>query len=584
MLRSRSTVIMIVLALFAAPLLMNTPACLAAQPAGVPVRVAILPFSMHTPPDLAYLQNGIRDMLTSRLAWQGKVQVIDRSATEQAVKGARGDVSLGEAVRIGGALKADYVLFGSLTALGQAISIDAKMAPVSGTGEPLSLYAQTRSMDEVIPQINQFAQQINQKVFARPDESARTAAAEAEALSTRNPELLVPGTMVAGDRISYLNPNFIEVTPEDSLRQSGLWRSQTFQGGIIAMDIGDFTGDGRQEIVTATFNKITVYRKENQGLKVIGTFNGTNVDHFLWVVGADTNRDGKDRIFVTNLKKLNTTRAAQSDSALGDPGYNIILSSFALSLEGGRLELIADNIPYFLNALPFGKRGKILLGQAKGSINEGPFKGDIYEMQLRGTSLVPTVSLNVPTRCNIFNFARADINNDKMEETIVIDKSNKMVILNSAGELIWRGDRIFAATTNTFEGKVEDRRFNLVDLYAIPSPIVVADINKDGIPEIIVNRSTSNVDKFLPDSMKSYDKSEIVSFSWDQMGLVENWKTREISGMVTGVRLGDLNGDGTTELVASLVLAKDLLKLWESKSTIFSYDLNVSPSKTAARQ
>jgi hypothetical protein len=35
--------------------------------------VAILPFTMHTPSDLHYLQDGIHDMLASRLAWQGKV-------------------------------------------------------------------------------------------------------------------------------------------------------------------------------------------------------------------------------------------------------------------------------------------------------------------------------------------------------------------------------------------------------------------------------------------------------------------------------------------------------------------------------
>jgi hypothetical protein len=83
----------------------------------------------------------------------------------------------------------------------------------------------------------------------------------------------------------------------------------------------------------------------------------------------------------------------------------------------------------------------------------------------------------------------------------------------------------------------------------------------------------------MPQGMQYWDRGEIVSLSWDQMGLVENWKTREISGMVTSIRVGDMNNDGTTELVASLVLAKDFLKLWESNSTIFSYDLNVGQAK-----
>jgi hypothetical protein len=100
-------------------------------------------------------------------------------------------MTLSEAVRIGAALKADFVLFGTISSSGQSISIDAKMAPLSGTAEPVSFLAQTKGLDEVMPQIDLFAQQINQKVFGKPQEKAQTASAEAEALATRNPEFLL---------------------------------------------------------------------------------------------------------------------------------------------------------------------------------------------------------------------------------------------------------------------------------------------------------------------------------------------------------------------------------------------------------
>jgi len=54
--------------------------------------------------------------------------------------------------------------------------------------------------------------------------------------------------------------------------------------------------------------------------------------------------------------------------------------------------------------------------------------------------------------------------------------------------------------------------------------------------------------------------------------------------MVTSIREGDLNGDGTPELIASVIMAKDFMKLWESKSMVFSYDLNVAAPKTAKAQ
>ncbi len=147
----------------------------AAEPAGTPVKLAILPFSMHTPAQLMYLQDGIRDMLTSRLGWEGKVQVLDRAAVDQATRGMKSDISSEDAQRIGRTLKADYVVFGSLTGAGQAVSIDAKMLPLSGKGDPLTFSSQTKSLDDVIPQVNQFAQEINQKVFARPGDKGQAA-------------------------------------------------------------------------------------------------------------------------------------------------------------------------------------------------------------------------------------------------------------------------------------------------------------------------------------------------------------------------------------------------------------------------
>ncbi len=557
--------------------LLFSPSSWAADTAGSPARVAILPFTMHTPSNLQYLQDGIRDMLTSRLAWQGKVVVVERTATDQAVRGVKGDLSPEDALRIGRSLKADHVLYGSITAIGQTVSIDAKMADVAGKGDPLSLSTQTRSLDDVIPQVNMFAQNINNKIFARPGQDTGAQMADADSLGNRNPELLIPGAMVSGDRISYINPNFIEITSDAALRQSGLWRSQTFNGGLVGMDVGDVDGDGKAELVCVTGRQVLVMRKEIDALRTIAAYSGTSTDRFLWVSAADINQDGKAEIFVTNLRRKNEP-SPQGDQIRGSRGFTEELSSFPMALVGGKLQTIGKPVPYFLNAVEFPRRGKILLGQEKGQIEDGPFRKDIHEMILKGDRLAFAAPTNLPRECNVFNFARADINNDGSEETILIDSSSNLIIYSSAGSILWRGNNLFGATTNAFEGKVIDRRYNQVDMYSIPVPILITDLNQDGIQEVIVSRSIESLGRFLPQGLKYFDRGEIVSLSWDNMGMVENWKTREISGMVTSIRIGDFNNDGTKELGASLVLAKDFLKLWEARSSIFSYDLNISTS------
>jgi hypothetical protein len=326
-----------------------------------------------------------------------------------------------------------------------------------------------------------------------------------------------------------------------------------------------------------------VYRKENQGLKIIATFDAGKVDRFVWVCVADAFREGKPYIFLTNLRSKSSSAAA-ADKSTDNFGTGEDVSSYVLTVSGGKIQVVADKIPYFLNTVHLGQRGKVLVGQEKAPKTEGAFKGDIYEMQLRGNSLAPAAAVSTPSGCNVFNFVKADLKNDHLEEFVTLDDSHKLTILSAAGDKVWKGNALFGATTNAFESKVEDRRFNLVDSFSIHSPMLITDLNKDGILELVVNRNTTTFDKFLPDSMKAYEKGEIVSLSWDQLGMVENWKTREIDGQITSIRVGDIDGTGHNQLVLSVVHPKDLLKLWDSKSSIVSYDLNVgaAPAKTAS--
>jgi len=132
-----------------------------------PLRVAILPFDVNAEKDLTFLQEGILDMLGSRLAWNDKVEVINENQTKAALAAIEGFDGESRALLVGGQLQADYVLFGSLTVFGESVSIDAKMVDVSGRQEPLPFFAQTRGMGEVIPKINEFATNINTTTFGR---------------------------------------------------------------------------------------------------------------------------------------------------------------------------------------------------------------------------------------------------------------------------------------------------------------------------------------------------------------------------------------------------------------------------------
>ena len=100
--------------------------------AAEPERVALLPFKINAEKDLTFLQNGIFDMLSSRLADPGKVVVLSRAEIDTALAGTIGPQDEATARKLGQTLSANYVLFGSLTMFGDSLSIDAKMTDVSG--------------------------------------------------------------------------------------------------------------------------------------------------------------------------------------------------------------------------------------------------------------------------------------------------------------------------------------------------------------------------------------------------------------------------------------------------------------------
>jgi TolB-like protein len=82
--------------------------------------------------------------------------VVQKSRTLEAVKEHGTAIDEQGAVQIGKELAADYVVFGSLTILGQSVSIDSKIIDVADGKVMDSAFTQAPSMDDVIPKIDEF--------------------------------------------------------------------------------------------------------------------------------------------------------------------------------------------------------------------------------------------------------------------------------------------------------------------------------------------------------------------------------------------------------------------------------------------
>jgi len=121
--------------------LLAPPAALAAKP-----RVAVLPFLIHAKEDLPELARELQNLLLPSLV-SPTLEVLPTEEVVQLV----GTPSLDPiwARQAGRSLKADWVIYGSMTKVGQQLSLDVLLLDIKSEKPPLTLYRQGRGMDSL---------------------------------------------------------------------------------------------------------------------------------------------------------------------------------------------------------------------------------------------------------------------------------------------------------------------------------------------------------------------------------------------------------------------------------------------------
>jgi TolB-like protein len=390
-----------------------------------PNRVAIVPFAIHSDRDMAFLRDGITDMLTSRLSWEKKVQVIGREQTAEAVKGATGTMNDIQAQIIGAKLEADYVLFGSLTIFADSVSMDAKLVDVSGAKPTLAFFNQAQGMGQVIPQINRFATDINTRVFgraapappvtlqpARPSapgpgaamgsySAGRQAPQQApEADIHAHPETLAEGSFspegsgapMAGSPIGntqVTTPSDAPiggafVQPEVQEVQAKFWKSRTMKVRLIGIALGDVDKDGLVEIVMADEHRVDVYRMTGGILKRAYAPIDLGSAFAIGVDVGDINGNGYAEVYISAL------------SARRNVGESQIFE-----FKGNAFEPISEKSQYCYRIVNTVNRGKILLGQEYRAF-ANPWEQPVSEMLWINGNLEPQNNVLPDNKANVF--------------------------------------------------------------------------------------------------------------------------------------------------------------------------------------
>ena len=513
-----------------------------APKAGGPLKVALLPVVIHSQESLDYLREGVYAMFSSRVELEGRITVMEKAAVRKAVSQVPGEIDSEAARKIGETLGADFVVFGSLTKLGDSASLDLKVLDVKGEKPVSSVYVQARKLEEIIAQVDVLARRVDEKILGyslgpavaeKPPEPARQAAA------VPPPVFMPPPPAAQPSQPSQLPPVFGPPPGVQSVQgfaAGDFSQSQAFPYRFRGMAMGDLDGDGKNETVFIDDKNLYIYRWEATAFRLLKRIAGKNPnDEFLAVDVGDINKDGKAEVFVTNFP-VNAYRP-------GDRLY-----SFAVAFQEGDFRVVASDLDWFFRVVDWEGKGQVLLGQRKGV--DASFEGPIYEIGWDGKRYKEVRKADIPE--GVFSpYGLAPFRYGDQAYFAYIDADFRLKVVDRKGKQVWRSTSYYGSDV-AFQTKVlltvgmyQGDEFSFVNVRLLARG-----------DEIIVIRNLSPIGNFFKRE-KVFGGGEIQALAWTGSMFVERWKSKEIQGYVLDFQIQDFDALPGKELIVAVNLPKE---------------------------
>lgn len=559
--------------------------CLAAESVARKT-IALLPLQTTSAGrDISYLQTGIRSMLTSRLATNAAVDIVDQQKVDQ--EAAAGPFAgPDQAIAVGRAVGADFVLAASLTAIGNSLSLDAKLYPVSSQGQVETFYASAPGEDDIIPAVDSLSWDIAEKSFgkkrpatafsqqapAQPPAVTGEQAIQAPALPSGQSQGDNPAYMTAhpdrpfmANRGGGMGPAPI-MFPSAMTGPFGFNKTQNLNFSMQGLDVADIDGDGQLDVAIAEVDKVTVYHLINNRLVPFGEIPSRTGARIISLDLADLDNNGKAEVYVTAIDWITP-------------------ESMGAEWQGKEFSYLFKNERWYVRPLSVPGPGLVLAGQRPAV--DAAFSPGIYQLRVADSILQQQEKLPVPDSVILYDFSLADLDGDGKSEVIALDESDKLVVMQGGGKVLWKSDETFGgslryvggenpraqASRDYQETRTKDRRY-------IHTRIVVEDINQDNVPDIIINKNLSTASRVLK-NLKTYPSGEMHALTWNGIGLTELWRTRKIDGYIAAYQFTmDKEQDNRATLFVGTVLNSGWSDIFSAKdSTMLIYPLDLAKMK-----
>ena len=212
----------------------------------------------------------------------------------------------------------------------------------------------------------------------------------------------------------------------------------------------------------------------------------------------------------------------------------------------------------------------LLLGQRRGIVM--PFDTPIYEIVWKNGAYAEGQKMKIPQGLSVYGLTLDKLGSSGAEKIISINSDDylcvfeqtdkplsKVAIFGGSNEFLWKSDEQFGGSNTYIEpmnrgGFSENKSEDADVIHYINLRIVTYDTNRDGKREIILVKNLSSASRMFQ-RLKLFTAAEVYNLEWEGMGMVENWRTKKISGYVADYQFKDIDNDGENEVVLALVLS-----------------------------
>ncbi len=541
------------------------------------LKMAVLPWNVHAGSGMAFLRGALTDMLTTRLGEESGISLARADKVKEALGAAKdADIEESTAMGVGKKLGLDYVLYGSVTVIGKAVSLDASLVDVKN-GKVTPFASTGPSPDSIVAMADSLAKKVVHHFYPErplPAETAKAPAPRAPlpAPATAPVPVPVPAPAAQGagaTGVSASAPGVIIKPRARKERGPGapdFWKSNVIKGQFISMAAADLDGNGEKEFFLLEKDAVTIARKEGKELRVVQKIKSRSGLEFVSLAAVDTDGDGAVEVYVSALEHLTA-------------------SSAVIEYGGGTYSLKREDIGWLLREAR-GEDGRpMLLGQRFRS-SDGFYKGvDILKRSGNKVVRAGTYLETLPRGANLYNFTYFSFNvkEPSKKYLIAFDEKGRILVYTRRKKrgwsVYWKSKEYYGGTMNRIEFSSDTSGSETYRYIDVERPLFHMDTDGDGRDELIVRQSTAGgVFKRYAKVFKTFSGGSIVSLTWDGEFLTEAWRTREINGYIADFLIDDLSaqGRGGQKLVMVVQMDSSIISSGV-KSYMLIYDLAVTP-------